>query len=292
MRSAREITASLGGRWHGASGSAACPVCQPERRKDQNALSLSDGSNGLLVFCHRSGCAFRDVLQAVGVAPGEISDPASIWQNLRRAPQENVAKRADQAARIWQHARPVLGTLAETYLRKRAITAELPDTLRYAPDCWHGVAKRELPALIARVDGGATFAVHRTYLHPDGCGKAKVDPPKVMLGSVAGGAIKLSSAAGPLVVAEGIETALSLVGGLMSETAEVWATMSTSGMRSLVLPHSPGALIIASDGDNAGQTAACALADRAHALGWTVSLLPAPEGLDWNDVLVNRGNAA
>jgi len=30
------------------------------------------------------------------------------------------------------------------------------------------------------------------------------------------------------------------------------------------------------------------LAERAHAAGWTVSLLPAPDGQDWNDVLVAK----
>ena len=32
-------------------------------------------------------------------------------------------------------------------------------------------------------------------------------------------------------------------------------------------------------------------AERASALGWTVSLLPAPWGQDWNDVVVKRGAA-
>ena len=51
-------------------------------------------------------------------------------------------------------------------------------------------------------------------------------------------------------------------------------------------------LTIAPDGDQAGREAASALAERASALGWQVSLLPAPEGLDWNDVLTMKGEAA
>lgn len=45
---------------------------------------------------------------------------------------------------------------------------------------------------------------------------------------------------------------------------------------------------MAADGDAAGREAAHALATRAHAQGWAVSLLPAPEGLDWNDVPQGR----
>ena len=38
----------------------------------------------------------------------------------------------------------------------------------------------------------------------------------------------------------------------------------------------------------AGIAAGHALAERAHALGWQVSLLPAPDGFDWNDILQER----
>ena len=44
-------------------------------------------------------------------------------------------------------------------------------------------------------------------------------------------------------------------------------------------------LVIATDGDEAGKVAGDKLAMRASALGWRVSLLPAPNGKDWNDVL-------
>ena len=112
------------------------------------------------------------------------------------------------------------------------------------------------------------------------------------LGAVAGGAVRLTEATPTLAVAEGIETALSLSCGLLREPATVWAALSTSGMQGLRLPAFPGKLILAPDGDKAGRAAAHELAERAHALGWKVSLLPAPEGRDWNDVLTAKGGAA
>ena len=63
------------------------------------------------------------------------------------------------------------------------------------------------------------------------------------------------------------------------------------GIAALQLPDNPHRLTIASDGDTAGQEAANKLAERATALGWTVSLLPAPEGRDWNDILMMKGAA-
>ena len=142
------------------------------------------------------------------------------------------------------------------------------------------------------MQGAGAAAVHRTYLRPDGSGKAAIDPAKAMLGGTQGGAVRLTQGPGPLVVAEGIETALSLASGLLRRPATVWAALSTSGIRGLHLPPQPGRLTIAPDGDKAGREAANALAERAHALGWQVSLLPAPDGRDWNDVLTMKGEAA
>jgi hypothetical protein len=143
--------------------------------------------------------------------------------------------------------------------------------------------------MIALVEGGTDVAVHRTWLAEPGR-KAALDPAKAMLGPCGGGAVRLSGGPGPLVVAEGIETALSLLSGLLSGPAAVWAALSTSGMKALALPPYAGRLVIAPDGDQPGRLAAQALARRASALGWEVSLLPAPEGRDWNDVI--RGRAA
>ncbi|MEM5475512.1 toprim domain-containing protein [Pacificibacter sp. AS14] len=76
--------------------------------------------------------------------------------------------------------------------------------------------------------------------------------------------------------------------------ATLWAALSTSGMQALSLPAQPHDMIIASDSDDkgAGLRAAQALAQRASALGWAVSLLPAPQGQDWNDYLNMKGGAA
>lgn len=113
----------------------------------------------------------------------------------------------------------------------------------------------------------------------------------MMQGPCSGGAVALSEAQGPLVVCEGIETGLSLLSGLLGEPAEVWAALSTSGLRALSLPPRPRRLIVAADGDPAGIEAAKALGDCAHYQGWEVFLWPAPDGQDWNDVLQAKGAA-
>lgn len=285
---ARGLTLHLHGRWHGRYGVAPCPCCQPEARRDQCALTLADGANGrLLAHCKKSGCGFRDILAAAGLAPGDYRapDPAEI---ARREAEERAqaAKRAAQARAIWHEARRIEGTLAERYLRGRGITAPLPRVLRFHPECWNAAAARRLPALVAAVQGAAGPAVHRTWLREDGCGKAAVEPAKAALGSTQGGAVRLADGPDGLAVAEGIETALALASGLLRGRPAVWACLGTAGMAGLRLPSAPGKLTVATDGDAPGRAAGHHLAERASALGWEVSLLPAPEGADWCDVLV------
>jgi phage/plasmid primase-like uncharacterized protein len=294
MTDARDPTRALGGKWYRRYGAAPCPVCQPRRDKRQNALTLADGRNGRLVLdCKKSACAFLDILAAAGLRSGDYTPPDAATLAKREAEQRAEAmKRAAQAERVWQEAQPIKGTIAETYLRGRGITCPLPQTLRFHPECWHGPTAKRHQALVAVVQGGDGMAVHRTYLRADGTGKADIDPAKLMLGATSGGAVRLTDGPGPLVVAEGIETALSLASGLLQAPAMVWAALSTSGIRSLRLPDHVGRLTIASDGDTAGREAANALAARAHALGWEVSLLPAPDGRDWNDILTMKGEAA
>lgn len=293
MTDARDVTATLGGRWHGTYGAAPCPVCQPERRRDQNALTLTDGRDGqLLAHCKKAGCPYQDILKAAGLQPGAHSapDPSAL---ARRDAERRAAdaRRAEQARRLWRESLPIAGTVAESYLRGRRITCPLPPTLRFHPDCWHGPTARRGPALVAAVQGSGSVAVHRTWLRPDGSGKADIEPAKAMLGRTQGGAVRLCVGHARLVVAEGIESGLSLLCGLLPGPATLWAALSTSGMRSLRLPASPGRLTVACDGDRPGREAARALAHRARGLGWQVRLLDPGDGRDFNDILTMKEGA-
>ncbi|WP_290689373.1 MULTISPECIES: DUF7146 domain-containing protein [unclassified Haematobacter] len=293
MTEAQRITAALRGRWHGRYGLACCPA-HGDRHP---SLTLADGPSGRLLAHCKTGCSFAavlDALRGLGIVEGRGTVPQTDPSELARYQAEQrreAEKRERQALAVWRAAQPISGTLAETYLRGRGITCALPESLRFHPACWHPTAQR-LPALVAMVEGADRFALHRTYLRADGSGKAEVSPAKAMLGAVTGGAVRVAEGNGALVVAEGIETALSLSSGLLRAPATIWAALSTSGLTGLRLPPTPGRLTVATDGDAPGRAAGHALAERAAALGWTVSLLPAPEGRDWNDILTMKGAAA
>lgn len=294
MTEAERITRALKGHWHRSYGVCFCPAHANTRTP---ALRVSEGRDGRLLLLCSAGCDFRavlDALRGLGLVEGRgtvpQTDPAELAR-LRAQEEVEAVKREAQALACWREARAIDGTPAETYLRGRGITCALPATLRFHPACWHPSAQR-LPAMVALIEGAGRAAVHRTYLRADGGGKTAAEPAKAMLGATAGGAVRLTEAPGPLVVAEGIETALSLASGLLRASATIWAALSTSGMIGLHLPPTPGRLTIATDGDAPGRAAGHTLAERATALGWAVSLLTAPEGRDWNDILRMKGAAA
>lgn len=294
MTDAKTLTVTLKGKWYRTYGLALCPA-HGDRKP---SLSLADAPDGRLLLNCKAGCQFADIMTALrdrGLIVGSSStftpDLAEIAR--REAKSEQIAARTERKVMAtWSEAQPIAGTVAERYLRSRGITCDLPQSLRFHPECWHPTAKR-FPAMIARIDGLPRLAIHRTYLQPDGSAKAKVDPPKAMQGAAKGGAVRLAKADGPLVVAEGIETALSLACGLLTGSATIWAALSCSGIAGLRLPdRRRPELIVASDGDDAGCNAAHKLAQRASDLGWKVSLLPAPQGRDWNDILNMKGAEA
>ena len=290
---ARGIALALQGRKAGQGWLASCPA-HDDRHP---SLSLADGQDGrLLARCH-AGCewtAILDALRGLGLVAGRGNVRAPDLAELakrRRQEAAFAARRAAQAERCWREAKPIAGTLAERYLRARGITAQLGEALRFHPACWHGPTARRHPAMVARVEGADGFAIHRTYFAPDD-GKAPVEPAKMMLGACAGGAVRLLGGHRRLVVAEGIETALSLASGLLDGPTSLWAALSASGMAALRLPtgalKAGRELVVAADGDRAGREAAHALAQRATAEGWRVLRADPGCGLDFNDVLMGR----
>jgi len=119
-------------------------------------------------------------------------------------------------------------------------------------------------------------------------GKAEgLDRTRLMFGCVGAGAIRLASADTHMAVGEGIETTASYMqfAGLAG-----WAGMSTSGVRSMVLPPLPDAcrvtLLGENDANGASGSAIQAVTPRFRLEGRTVDTAwPAEEYGDFNDPL-------
>ena len=283
---ARTVYEALGGDWYGDYGKAFCPA---HPNTDTPALSVRNAPDGrLLVKCF-AGCSSSEVLAALsknGLIDGS-TDRRSAPRLSKRCKTEQDAERRERiehARHCWEEAGPIKGTLGEQYLRERAITRELPQSLRFHSSCWHGPTKGQVPAMVAAVTiEGELVGIQRTFLAEPGI-KAFGKSSKMMLGRCSGGAVRLSEGDGPLVVTEGIETGLSVLSELSDISPRVWAALGTSGMAGLVLPRQPGELIIAPDGDAPGREAAKKLADRATIAGWQVRIMHCPDGSDWNDL--------
>jgi hypothetical protein len=297
MSDAKSITLALRGRWYGGYGLALCPAHDNTRTP---ALRLRDGRDGRLLTVCGAGCPFPEVasaLRGLGLLEGRGAafTPDPVAEAQRRDEEEaERRKRIGQARRAWAEAQPIEGTLAERYLRARGIRRPLPPSLQFHGKAWHGPTAKRFPAMVAAVtlEGEAEpVAVHRTYLTEPGRKADLGKEAKLSLGPIGQAAVRLSDGAGPLVVAEGIETALSLADAFAGLSPRVWAGLSRNGIAGLRLPVRAGELIVAPDGDDTGRQAAEELATRAHAAGWRVRILPPPgEGLDWNDAA--RGVAA
>jgi hypothetical protein len=133
-----------------------------------------------------------------------------------------------------------------------------------------------LPAMVAAVQAPdrSITGLHRTYLQPDGAGKAQVPSPRKMLGAICGGTVRLGAAGFELALGEGIETCLSF---MQMTGIPTWAALSTSGMRSAIPPSAPAAqtIFLIVDLDPAGEDAARAAAARLSSEGRKVKVGPA-----------------
>jgi hypothetical protein len=139
-------------------------------------------------------------------------------------------------------------------------------------------------ALVTRGTDGKPVAIHRTYLARDGADKAQVDPQKMMLGPCRDGAVRLGLLGDVLMIGEGIETCFA---AMLATGRPAWAALSTSGLRALDLPGDVREVIVLADGDDPGEAAARDCALRWKREGRRVRIARPPQGMDFNDLLVN-----
>jgi hypothetical protein len=228
-----------------------------------------------------------------------------------------LAQSINAARRLFMASVPIVGTLAETYLRRRGIRAlDGLSALRFNPACLYreatdndtdgGDASQNAsgsawrgPALIAAVTNaeGWITGIQRTWLdanalHCSGpldarLGKAALPDARRSLGLIADGAVRFPALivgddAGTLLVGEGVETVLSL-GSVLPEMP-VTATLSAGQLAGFAFPVGLRRLLIAQDADPAGHAAAATLAERAAAVDVEAIML-APNRSDFNDDL-------
>lgn len=193
--------------------------------------------------------------------------------------------------------KPLAGTFANAYLRERGIVhGARHSSLRFHPNCYYRDfdTGRTLafPALIAAVTdpAGNVTGVHRTWLDPDGAGKAHVADPRRSMGQLLGNGVRFNFAPGgpiPVMAAgEGLETMLSLA--MAMPDMPMIAATSANHLAAVKLPLDCERLYIAADADAAGRHGIERLSRGAQGAGVVVLVL-APMLGDFNEDLRRLG---
>lgn len=294
---AHDLVKALGGRWHGGYGLVMCPTHDDGHTPGLKITDDERKVDGIDLHCF-AGCAWQDVKSALrerGLLP-EVSGstrPSNHTPRYRKArpnppsPKVNddTRQRIAQAREIWRRSEPATGTKVETYLRARAITLPPPPSLRFHSNLNYGQTGTGFPTMVAAVQNPerSISAIHRTFLLPDGSAKANVSSPKMALGPISTGAVRLAKAGSILGLAEGIETALS---AMQLFNTPCWAALG-SRLANVWVPEYTHNVVLFADNGNAGLEAAKKAIETFTGLGRKVTLrLPPDEFPDWNDALV------
>jgi hypothetical protein len=236
----------------------------------------------------------------------------------KKRDEDLQAKQARAFSLFTDEAKPSNGSIVETYLRARGIElaalpagprggVRWPHAIRFLERSKHTESGKVLPAMIACCTDTETreiFAVHRTWIKPDGSGKADVNPVKKVWPSFGGLVIPLwrgdtnmnvrtaieNGVRETLVLTEGIEDGLTAV--MAAPQFRTWAFISLGNLAGLKLPECIDGVIVHRQTEWSNRTAVSSF-ERGkasiEAQGVPVAEVTAFAGKDLNDTL--RGAA-
>lgn len=260
----------IAGDVHGTSGRSLFVRLSGNRRG--RWMDAATGEHGDLLDLIRLNRAHADFRATLDEARHFLRDPlpSRAPRRLRLFPL--IRDTLTSAERLHALSRPVPGTLAEMYLRKRAITADLRwPSLRYYPACYyraHRHAPRQSwPALLGVVTdlAGNLTGLQRTWLARDGTAKAPLGDPRRAMGHLLGNAVRFGEPDDIMAAGEGIETMLSLL-SLFPDLPMV-AGLSAAHLAAIAFPPTLRRLYILRDNDAAGDFAEERLSGRCRAVG-------------------------
>jgi putative DNA primase/helicase len=293
-RAADAVERQMGGGVQHSGGDyrVRCPVHGGEDRH----LSIRNGTRGadIVVHCFSHECDPVDILYAIDQAGGR--EP----RDDRRPPPKPAVPTPNNnlgnARTIWHDARPVRGTLVETYLASRDLELppgdDLHDWMRFHPRLRHPTVVW-LPGIVCLVRDpftNANVGIHRTFLTDQG-GKTSLTPDRALLGGGGLGVIKIVNDAEittRIELVEGIESGLALLTAACRQgymPPPVWAAVSASAFAKFPVLAAIEVLTLHHDNDEAGRKAAQEVVERWADDAPACEVLTAhnPQGKDWND---------
>jgi putative DNA primase/helicase len=289
--SAADLACALGAKKSGKGWIGKCPA----HKDNDPSFSIGEGDNGkVLIHCF-AGCdpsAVIDALKARGLWNGEALQPFT--REERKAASEQRKREHDRriadAARLWNEAQYPRDTIAENYLasRKLRLPFELCDrALRFHPACpFEGETVPCLIAAFRSITSDNVTGIHRIRLdQSERWPKAQ----RMMLGIIAGSAVKLDALAGnSLVIGEGIETCMA---ARQLGLGPVWALGSAGGIENFAPIAGVDQLVILGENDN-GTNQKAAETCRQKWKDRRVTIIKPPRGQkDMNDILMEGNDA-
>jgi phage/plasmid primase-like uncharacterized protein len=277
-----------------------CPVCGGHDRFSVNirkgvwyCRGCAKGGDVISLVRHITGGTFTNAVETLA---GE-NWPKPRLVEARKAPA-SVSEHRLLALRLWGETKPIVGSVAETYLRTRCVDLDqIPDlegVLRFHPNCPSNGARH--PCLIALLRHAVTdepTGIMRTALTADG---RKIG--RMALGQKAGSAIKVwpdVEVTSGLVVGEGLETIAAAATRIKHEGTRLqpaWALVDAGNLATFPPLPAIEHLTILVDKDQAdkrGREAGQAAAD-ACARSWlkagrqVTQLIPHIVGTDFADI--------
>lgn len=259
-------------------------------------MDAATGEHGDLLDIIRETCGlidFKDVAEEARrflLLPHPEPEPS----NHGRTPAPSGS--AEAAQRLIAMSRPIGGTLVETYLRHRGITIlHGTGSLRFHQRCYYRPDEHSptetWPAMIAAVTDlrDRITGAHRTWLAPDGSGKAPIDLQRKAMGDLLGHAVRFGRGSEVMAAGEGIESVLS-AREILPDMASC-AALSAAHLAAILFPDTLRRLYIVRDNDPAGDGARDALIERANAAGIEAIVLSPMLG-DFNEDLRAHGRDA
>jgi CHC2 zinc finger/Toprim domain len=203
--------------------------------------------------------AVKRCAEMVGVVDSKAASPTPF---ISRG--EEQAAQFRKARWLWSQREPIIGSIAETYLRARGYNGPIPETLAFLPASGdyppaliaaYGIATEPEPGVIAIAEN-AVLGVHLIKLKPGGSDRLRDDPKcKFTIGKGFVAPIVLAPPNDLLgmVIAEGIEDALNAheASGLGA-----WAAGTATRLPALAgpIPSYIACVTILVDDDETGRT--------------------------------------
>lgn len=262
---------------------------------------------------------FLGLAEEVKATPEEFAARRAEWikqkQALEQRQAEEKAKKIKQAKAGFLSCKDAAGTIVEIYLSKvRCIDFEpmggVPGSLRFEANsrlwCEETQGAVSHPAMVAcfMTIKGEITGLHKTYLRPDGMGKADVPKAKKMYGIKNGSFIPIHKGetglslaeatrrnkSSLLAITEGIEDALTIA--MHYPQWRVWAAGDKGNMAALPWPDCASAVVLIADNDGhnpherEASFAPVHFAWTQKAKGRSIHIKRSERGKDFNDWLM------